>query len=131
MGLLRCHSREVATLAGDRQTEEVDCLRGIWLHFRNYSKHVVYGRITIFSIFFFIGIVVSFMNVGMKYFEYYILYVSVWLFVICFVLFFFCNGYYMDINAGTAFLNAALLSNTFSFLSSACWEFFFQYFTVF
>ena len=29
------------------------------------------------------------MNVGMKYFEYYILYVSVWLFVICFVLFFF------------------------------------------
>ena len=47
----------------------------------------------------------------------------------CFV--FFCNGYYMDINAGTAFLNAALLSNTFSFLYSACWEFFFQYFTVF
>ena len=71
------------------------------------------------------------MNVGMKYFEYYILYVSVWLFVICFVLFFFCNGYYMDINAGTAFLNAALLSNTFSFLYSACWEFFFHYFTAF
>ena len=103
------------------------------LDFRKNSIYIVYWRITIFSNFFFIGIVVSFMNVGMKYFEYYILYVSIWLFVICFVLFcfFFCNGYYMDINAGTAFLNAALLLNSFSFLHSACWEFFFHYFTVF
>ena len=97
------------------------------------SIHIVHWRITIFSNCFFIGIVVSFMNVGMKYFVYYILYVSVWLFVICFVLFcfVFCNGYYMDIKAGTAFFNAALLLNTFSFLHSACWEFFFHYFTVF
>ena len=96
MGLLRCHSREVVTLAGDRQTEEVDCLIGIWLHFRKNSKHIVFGRITIFSNFF-IGIVVSLVNVWMKYFVYYFLYFSVWLFVICF---FFCNGYYMDIKAG-------------------------------
>ena len=49
-------------------------------------------------------------------------------YLFCFVLFFFA----MDITwILMAFLNAALLSNTFSFLYSACWEFFFQYFTVF
>ena len=71
------------------------------------------------------------MNVGMKYLN--IIFFTLVFGYLLFVLFcfFFCNGYYMDINAGTAFLNAALLSNTFSFLYSACWEFFFQYFTVF